>query len=707
MRKARNRKGEMNMHKINERHTTRAAYVYIRQSTQAQVQHNQESSRRQYALAQKAQLLGWRQIEIVDEDMGCSGSGSVHRTGFERMVAAVGMGQVGAVFSIEASRLARNNRDWYNLVDICGMFGTLIIDEDGIYDATVLNDRLLLGLKGTMSEFELALIGQRMRAGLLQKARRGELFLTMAIGYIRTSDGRCEKDPDERVRTAIDLVFRKFEQTGSARQTLLWFRQEAVEIPATIYGPQGRSITWKVPTYSTIINFLSNPIYAGTYAFGRDRTETYVEAGHVRKRVKTDLRQDQWQVLLKDHHKGYITWQQYEDNRRKLIENSAMSGFIRGHGAPRNGPCLLAGLLRCSRCGRKLRVGYSGADGTIRRYNCIGGMCTSGTRRCISFAGSKVDEAMEREILEIVKPAAVEASIKALEMSTISIQEKRKALELSLQQARYEAQRAFTQYNAVDPVNRLVAFELERRWNSTMQKVEEIEQEFTASDNELRRQSNQDHRCLLSLADDLSVVWYSEQSDVRIKKMIVRTLVEEIVADVDSQPEYIVLTIHWKGGNHSVVRVKKTAVGHHRYRTDKEAIDIVRELAAIMPDRTIAATLNRLSHKTAHGQNWTQSLVRSLRKSYSVPAYDSTSQNRQGRVTMTEAAKVLGTYPMLIRRLIKMGIIESKQIVPYAPHLIAVSQLKTQLVRDAVKSIRRGPTVPLTKDENQMSLNLS
>jgi DNA invertase Pin-like site-specific DNA recombinase len=695
------------MDKITERHTSRAAYVYIRQSTQFQVQHNQESSRRQYALAGKARQLGWQQIEMVDEDMGCSGSGSVKRTGFERMVAAVGMGQVGAVFSIEASRLARNNRDWHQLVDICGMVGTLIIDEDGIYDATVLNDRLLLGLKGTMSEFELALIGQRMRAGLLQKAQRGELFLTVAVGYIRTPDDRCEKDPDERVRAAIELVFRKFEQTGSARQTLIWFRQEAVALPATTYGPQGRRIEWRAPVYSTIKNFLFNPIYAGAYAFGRDRTETYVEAGRVHKRVKTDIPQKQWQVLLKDHHQGYITWQQYEDNRRKLIENSVMSGFIRGHGAPRRGPCLLAGLLRCSRCGRKLNVAYSGADGAIRRYICSGGKNSHGTRRCISFAGCKVDEMIEKAIFEIVKPAAIEASIKASEQLKVSTNEKRDAIGLSLQQARYEAQRAFTQYNAVDPENRLVASELERRWNTTMERVEAMEKEYTACDNESRQQTNEDHRCLLSLGEDLSAVWYNEKSDLRIKKIIVRTLVEEIVADVDTEPDFIAMTIHWKGGNHSIVRVKRTPVGHNRYRTDKEAIDMVRELAAIMPDRTIAATLNRLSHKTAHGKNWTLDLVRSLRKSYSVPVYDPTIRNQQGLVTMTEAAKLLGTYPMLIQRLIKMGIIESKQIVPYAPHLIGASQLQTQRVRDAVKNIRRSAAVPLTKDENQISLNLS
>jgi len=287
-------------------------------SAQFQVEHNQESSRRQYALGDKARHLGWREVETIDEDMGCSGSGSEKRSGFERMVAAVGMGQVGAVFSIEASRLARNNRDWHQLVDICGMVGTLIIDEDGIYDATILNDRLLLGLKGTMSEFELAMIRQRMHAGLLQKARRGELLLKMAIGYMSTKDERCEKDPDERVRAAIELVFNKFEQTGSARQTLLWFRQEGVELPSTVYGAQGRAVEWRTPVYTTILNIITNPTYAGAYAFGRAVTETCVENGHIRKKQKklnAARAREQWLVLIKDHHEGYITWQEYEDNQ--------------------------------------------------------------------------------------------------------------------------------------------------------------------------------------------------------------------------------------------------------------------------------------------------------------------------------------------------------------------------------------------------------
>jgi len=374
-------------------------------------------------------------------------------------------------------------------------------------------------------------------------------------------------------------------------------------------------------------------------------------------------------------------------------------------GAVREGTCLLAGLLRCSRCGRKLRVGYSGATGTIRRYICFGGNKDHGLPRCISFSGGAVDEVVERAIFEIVKPAAIEASTKSAEQLKVLANEKRGAVELSLRQARYEAQRAFAQYNAVDPANRLVSSELERRWNSALQKEKELEHAFASCDNESRQQSGEDHRCLLSLATDLSALWYSEQCDMRIKKMIVRTLIEEIVADVHTEPNFVVLTIHWKGGNHSVVRVKRTPVGHNRYRTDKEVIDIIKEVAAVMPDRQIAATLNRLSHKTAHGKSWTQDLVRSMRKELSVPAYD--AKNRQGLVTMTEASQILGTYPMLIKRLIKMGVIGSRQVTPYAPHLIGAAQLQTQRVRDAVRDAQRYGAGSLTTDKDQMSLNLS
>lgn len=694
------------MEKIGERHLSRSAYVYVRQSTQYQVDHNRESGRRQYALVDKARLLGWKEIQVVDDDMGCSGSGSVHRAGFERVVAAVGMGSVGAVLSLEASRLARNNRDWHHLVDLCGMVGTLIIDEDGVYDSSSVNDRLLLGLKGTMSEYELALLQQRARAALREKARRGELYLMQPVGYVLTPDNRCEKDPDLRIQSALQSIFAKFTQMGSARRVLVWFRTERVEFPHIDYSAAGGRVEWRVPTYTTIRNILRHPIYAGAYVFGRTRTRTLVQDGRLAKKRTTQLPRDQWEVLIKDHHEGYISWEQYEQNRRQLADNCTMKPQIRGHGAAREGATLLAGLLRCSRCGRRMRVAYSGTKGEIRRYHCLGAHHSHAGPRCISFAGRGVDEALQREILLILQPAAIEASIRAAERLRMVEQEKREAISLAMKQATYEADRAFRQYNAVDPDNRLVAAQLEKRWERAIEKVTAREMELAAIDTDRRELTGQERSELLTLGQQLPCIWRDQRCDMRLKKMIVRTLIEEIMADVDSDPCHVVLTVHWKGGTHSIVRVKKGRAGYSRIRTDKDTISIVREMALLMPDRDIATTLNRLGRKSIHGKNWTRELVKSLRKGHSIPVYDPQDRERLGIITMDDAANALGVYPMAIRRMIDKAIIKTRQIAPRAPHIIYRHDLDTDPVRSEIDRMRRGARGPLTSDPNQTSLKL-
>jgi DNA invertase Pin-like site-specific DNA recombinase len=361
------------MSKITADHLRRAAYVYVRQSTLDQVQHNHESRRRQYALAGRARQLGWQEVVVLDEDLVRSGSG-ISRPGFERLIAAVGQGRVGAVVSIEASRLARNGRDWHTLLEFCGLVGSLIIDEDGIYDPRLPNDRLLLGMKGTLSEMELSTFRQRSQEALRQKAARGELLTTVAIGYLRTADDRVEIDPDKRVREAISLVFVKFRELGSMRQVLLWLRQESIELPSVTYGAEGRAVVWKLPVYATILKFLTNPIYGGAYAHGRTRTQTRLQDG--RRRIQRGLRRspEDWEVLIIDHHQGYIAWDEYQQNQRLIAENTNMRGQM-ARGAVRPGPALLAGMLRCGHCGRKLHVAYSGVPpGKVARYHCRGAM---------------------------------------------------------------------------------------------------------------------------------------------------------------------------------------------------------------------------------------------------------------------------------------------------------------------------------------------
>jgi DNA invertase Pin-like site-specific DNA recombinase len=370
------------MSKITAEHLARSAYVYIRQSTADQLVHNRESRRRQYGLADRARQLGWASVEVIDDDLGRSGGG-VSRPGFERMLAAICEGRAGAVFAIEASRLARNGRDWHTLIEFCGLVGTIIVDEDGIYDPRHPNDRLLLGMKGTMSELELSLFRQRSQEALKQKARRGALFLGIAAGYVKTGRDRIEKDPDQRVQNALQLVFSKFAEFQSARQVHVWLREEGIELPAKAHDRDGRRIVWKLPLYNTVHNILTNPVYAGAYAFGRTTSKVIIEDG--RKRVRRGLRRPlaEWDVLIKDQHEGYITWEEFERNQRVIADNATGKGSAIARGVARRGELILAGLLRCGHCGRKMYVGY----GKSGRYYCQGANVNHGTERCISFGG--------------------------------------------------------------------------------------------------------------------------------------------------------------------------------------------------------------------------------------------------------------------------------------------------------------------------------
>jgi DNA invertase Pin-like site-specific DNA recombinase len=421
------------MTKITPEHLARSAFIYVRQSTADQVLNHHESRRRHYALVDRARVLGWEAVEVIDDDLGRSGSGMA-RPGFEKLLAAIGEGRVGAVVSIEASRLARNGRDGPTLLEFCGLVGTLIADEDGIYDPRHPNDRLLLGMKGTMSEMELSLFRQRSLEALKQKARRGELFLTVAVGYRKVHHGRIEKDPDRRVQEAIALVFSKFAELQTVRQVHLWMRQERLPLPAVGYGPEGRSVTWKLPVYNTLHPMLTNPIYAGAYAFGRTGSRVTLEAG--RKRIVRGFRKDRraWEALILDHHEGYMSWAEFERNQRLISDNANGQSFM-SRGSVRRGEALLAGLLRCGHCGRKLHVAYSGANGSAGRYHCRGGQINHGGDRCISFGGLRIDRAVGAEVIERLQPLGVEAAIGALEAHRLEQSEKRRQIELALEQA--------------------------------------------------------------------------------------------------------------------------------------------------------------------------------------------------------------------------------------------------------------------------------
>jgi DNA invertase Pin-like site-specific DNA recombinase len=564
--------------KIREAHRRRAAAVYIRQSSPTQVEGNLESQRRQYGLADRARELGFRSVEVIDDDLGRSGSGSTDRPGFQKLVSIVCAGEVGAVFCIEASRLARNGRDWHHLIDLCGLVDCLVIDPDGVYDPRVPNDRLLLGLKGTMSEFELTLLRQRSFEALRSKAKRGELKFCLPVGFQWNDQDQIELEPDRRIQDAVHSVFRKFDELGSARQVLLWFRREDITLPvAEVSADARRGHVWKLPVYNTIHAFITNPVYAGAYAFGRTEARTRVVDGRARKTAGHDKPREQWTVLIEDHHPGYITWPQYERNQVILAENAHMKGRM-GKKAARGGRALLAGLLRCRRCGRKLHISYGGIGGRVARYHCRGAHLNHGEDWCISFGSLRVDEAIAKLILGVVQPKAIEAATTAAELTVTKKRDQRRAVELELEQACYEADLAARRYDAVDPANRLVADELESRWEHALSRVEELRRRLA----ELPADSNASLPSvaeLQSLASDLVAVWNSPSSDMRLKQRIVRVLIREIIADVDEETSEIVLVVHWDGGRHSEARVRKNKTGHHRRRTGEEAEGIIRRMA--------------------------------------------------------------------------------------------------------------------------------
>ncbi len=669
--------------KLTAERLDRGATVYIRQSTPAQVLHHQEGRRRQYALEDQARQLGFQRVVVIDEDLGRSGSGLVERAGFQQLVGAVCAGAVGAVFCIEASRLARNGREWHHLIELCGMTGTVIVDPDGIYDPTLMNDRLLLGLKGTMSEFELNLLRQRSAEAIRQKAQRGELQFGLPVGYLWTPEGRIEKEPDLRVQQALSLVFSKMGELGSVRQVLLWFRREEIPLPMRSQDQPGGRTIWGPAVYSALLRLLANPIYGGAYAFGK--TKTRVIEGRARKTVGHKKPRSEWTVLIPNHHSGYISWEQYERNQAMLAANVHMK--LRAEPkAGRGGRALLSGLLRCRRCGRMLYVSYSGSQGMVLRYQCRGAHMSHGDPRCITFSGLRVDRAVAGEVLRAISGNAVEAAVEAAEKMRRHFRDQRRAVELELEQARYEAKLSARRYEAVDPDNRLVAAELEARWNAALKKAQELEDRLRDFHDAGKMPAIPDKEILLSLAQDLPAVWDSPGTKAGLKQRIVRILVEELVVDVDEEKQETVVLIHWAGGRHSELRVKKNGAGHHGHSTSMEAIEVIRRMAGRFGDGEIAATLNRLSLRTGAGNGWNAQRVYGLRRHHDLPNNQSKAENRM--VTLQQAADRLGVSELSIQRMIEQKVLPATQVVRCAPWEISLDALNSPAVKQAIDNRR-------------------
>jgi DNA invertase Pin-like site-specific DNA recombinase len=680
--------------KILPHHLARKAILYVRQSSAHQVLHNRESSALQYAMRGRLTALGWSEVETIDDDLGRSAAGGVQRAGFERMVAEVCLGKVGAVAAREVSRFARNSRDWQQLIEMCRVVDTVLIDQETVYAPRHGNDRLLLGLKGSLNEYELDLLRQRSLSARYEKARRGELVVAAPVGFVKVGD-RYEKDPDRRVQEAIALVFDKVAELGSARQALLWFHEHDLDLPVR---RNNGDTTWRRPSYATIHRMIENPIYGGAYAYGKTCVASGYGASGVTVKVRRKAR-GEWLVLMPNAPEGYVSWEKAEAIRRMVSDNIPT---IRYHGAPKHGDALLAGLVRCRRCGRKLTLRYSGTQHNIPRYSCSRGWPDNGEPRCIAIGGLRVDDAIAAELLAVVGPGAIAAAIAAEAEAGQRRDQARHALMRDLEAARYAADRAFRQYDAADPANRLVTGELEVRWNKALTRVAEVEAKIAAHDAALPAPTALP-ASLTTLAADLKAVWDAPTTDARLKKRIVRTVIQEIVADIDKDAAEIVLIVHWIGGVHTELRLPRRRRSQ-RNSTSADVIAAVRQLVLIANDDLIAGILNRNGLVTGHGNRWTRERVTSLRSHHSIPVHRPAENGIEPWLNLSRAARLLKITPKTLRLAAEAGEIEAVHPLPDGPWIFSRASLTDTAAQTIAERARQNPKYPAGSHPDQQNL---
>jgi DNA invertase Pin-like site-specific DNA recombinase/predicted DNA-binding transcriptional regulator AlpA len=675
--------------KIKPAHTQRAAYVYIRQSTPGQVEHNRESTARQYALADRACQLGWskEQVVLIDEDLGLSGSGTDKRSGFARLTSEVALAHVGIVLGLEVSRLARNNADWYRLLELCGITDTLIGDNDGVYHPALFNDRLLLGLKGTMSEAELHIIRARLDGGIRNKAARGELRRGLPVGFVwGEQDGEVLYHPDEAVTGAIRTVFERFAEFGSARRVWLWFRSEGLSFPLqTMPGGLASPIRWVVPTYTALHHILSNPVYAGAYTYGKTKYERYLdEHGAVRKRSR-HLPMDQWSVLIQDHHPGFIDWATYQANQSRLDSNTRPRPHQTG-GAVREGSALLQGLVTCGHCGRRLHVHYRGWN-SAPGYHCAGKDLVAGRGvYCLNVGGTVIEQAVANTFLDAITPAAIEAMRLSVEQLQSSHDASLSQWRLEVERTRYEAERAERRYRTVEPENRLVARGLETEWESRLRDLASAEMELRRREQQRpSTMSPEQLKAIERLGSDIRQVWNATTTTDRDRKELLRTLLEEVVLNLKRAEGRAHLTLRWRGGAITLLDIPVPRFKPMGPRTDEDTLSLLRRLATLYPDEVIAGILNRQERKTATGERFTANQVGSLRRYRDIPRFQPPTTPPNGElVSIRKAAQILGMNTSSIHRWLADGFIAGEQITPGAPWQIRITdELRARIVQQA------------------------
>ncbi|MGD0084885.1 MAG: recombinase family protein [Acidimicrobiales bacterium] len=647
--------------KLRAVHLGREAWIYVRQSTMTQVRENAESLARQYELAERAASLGWSagQIRVVDEDLGRSGADATARSGFQSLVAAVGLGKVGLVLGLEVSRLARRNSDWYHLLDLCALTDTLIGDGDGLYHPGDYNDRLVLGLKGTMSEAELHLLRSRLNAGLFHKARRGELRKGLPVGFEYDEDDRVVQNPDEAVRSAIAEVFARFATLGSARQVVVSMRADGIRLPRRTGG--SRQIRWEMATYPAVHDLLTNPAYSGAFVFGRTKTRRSVsEDGQVLTRT-VDIPVDDWEICIPDHHRGYITWDTYLANRKKLRDNWRPPAG-QGGGAAREGTALLQGLVRCGRCGRTMQVSYTNRHHV--RYLCGRAMYMyGGTSGCQSIAGRRFEAAVLDEVFAVLEPVALSATMTALSQAEAAHQQRIRVFELAVERACFEKDRARRQFDACEPENRLVARTLEARFEQCLVALRQAEADLAVQRSRRPLRLSEEEMAWLNRAGiDVRAVFEATTTNTRERKQLLRALIANVTITVHRPRGIATGHIAWEGGAVTPIEVSLPRRGTNGWSLDEAAVEMIRRLAPDHEDAVVAEKLNRAGHATATGLAFRHHHVRHIRLTRGIAHHQARAVDEDTElVSMTEAQQLLGVSRATLNRWLAEGFITGRQ----------------------------------------------
>jgi DNA invertase Pin-like site-specific DNA recombinase/DNA-binding XRE family transcriptional regulator len=661
----------MNPNDIAAHHRSRLALIYIRQSSPHQVLHHRESQLRQRCFQQRAADLGWptERIRVIDEDLGQSATNRHQdRTGFQNMMAEAAIGHVGIILALELSRLSRSNQDWYHLLDICAVTGTLLADEEGLYDPRAYNDRLLLGLKGTMSEAEIHIMKQRLVEAMRSKAKRGEFCFRLPPGYEWDEAGRMVKTPDEQVRSAIELMFARFEQWGTIHRVQSSMAEDGLQVPI-VSGP-GQRLRWGRPDYAHLRRILTHPIYAGAYCYGRRQVEQFLDSDQrPMKRIREQRRQ-QWHVLIRDHHEAYLSWERFERIQSQIQSNRRNPS---GPGAPREGRSLLQGLILCGQCGRRMRVLYNSRSAQIR-YCCV--RPQAGLPVCQDFGGRRLERGVEELVLEALQPVGMEAMIEAAADHTRACEAERAHWRQRVERARYEVDLARRQYEAVDPANRLVGRELERRFDKALHELEDIELKTQTQMETMNRPlTEEEQQTLNSYAEQLPQLWHAPTTQAQERKRIVRCLIETVIVTAPKDAPHIKAEVHWIGGQTTTIEVRRGRKGVNRYVADPELVELIRQMAAEFSDAQMARILNRKGLRTAKGLVFTAYRVSNLRHSYDIESGTAGQKRRSEDIyTAEEAAGLLGVNRITVTRWVEVGLLRGSQMTPGAPWRVRVTE---------------------------------